>query len=107
MGPLFTPPPKPVEDDLFTVIGTSGIAYRCPDRGAFDRHLADLRNRMRHGRRFPALQRVYLDDIDTLLDCRELLAMAFASAAPAAAAATAPAAEPSGEPAVEAARDAA
>ena len=99
MGPLFTPPPKPVEDDLFTVIGASGIAYRCPDRGAYDRHLADLHSRLRQARRYPALQRIYRDDIDTLLDCRELLAIAFGSAAPAVA--------PAADPAVEAARDAA
>ncbi len=101
MGPLFTPPPKPVEDDLLTVIGASGIAYHCPDRSAYDRHLADLRSRLQHARRFPALQRIYRDDIDTLLDCRELLATASGSAA---AATSTP---PSAEPAVEAARDAA
>jgi hypothetical protein len=95
MGPLFTPPPKPVEDDLFTVIGTSGIAYRCPDRSTYDRHLADLRSRLRHARRFPALQRIYREDIDTLLDCRELLAIAFGSP------------DPAPEPPVDAARDAA
>ena len=70
-----------------------------PDRGAYDRHLADLHSRLRQARRFPALQRIYRDDIDTLLDCRELLAIAFGSAAPAVA--------PAAEPAVEAARDAA
>jgi hypothetical protein len=101
MGPLFTPPPEPVEDDLHTVIGASGTAYRCPDRSAYDRHLADLHSRLQHARRFPALQRIYRDDIDTLFDCRELLAIAFGSAAPA----STPA--PSAEPAVEAARDAA
>ena len=103
MGPLFTPPPQPVEHDLLTVIGASGIAYHCPDRGAYYRHLADLRSRLQHARRFPALQRIYRDDIDTLFDCRELLAIAFGSAA----AASAPVAAPSAEPAVEAARDAA
>jgi hypothetical protein len=81
MGRLFTNP-DPLVDDLMTVVGRSGIPYYCPDRAAFAQHLADLCRRLQQGRRFAALVRIYRDDIDTLLDCRELLELvAFAEPA--------------------------
>jgi hypothetical protein len=81
MGRLFTPP-SPLQDDLMTVVGTTGIPYHCPDRGAFDDHLAQLRARLHHARRFPELLQIFRADIDRLLDCRDLLAMLAAAAEP-------------------------
>lgn len=65
----------PAPDPALHVTGSQAI-YPCPDVTSIDRHLADLRKKIRNVRaagKYPQLVIQYRDDLDLLLERRLLL----------------------------------